>query len=81
VRPNHRRNFNDGLRQMIIENAVSRIYLGVHWNFDAFAVKDDGKPDHSKTDIGGVPLGLRIAEDIFKAGGKKAPKKSTVGPR
>ncbi len=34
-----------------------------------------------KHNIGGVPLGLKIAEDIFAAGGEKAPAKSPVGPR
>jgi hypothetical protein len=86
VRPRHLRNFADGLWQMIEENGRSRIDLGVHWIFDAFVVKDDGTPDLSRTDadgklFGGVPLGLQIAEDIFQAGGEKAPKKSTVGPR
>ncbi|NJL61920.1 MAG: hypothetical protein HC903_08905 [Methylacidiphilales bacterium] len=66
---------------MIIENGRSRVYLGVHWVFDAFAVKDNGTPDLTKTDkegnpIGGVPLGINIAEDIYLAGGGKGPKKS-----
>jgi hypothetical protein len=52
------------------------VYLGVHWIFDAFAVKNDGQPDLSRN-IGGVPLGLKIAEDIF-AGGMT---RSVVGPR
>jgi len=86
VRPRHLRNFADGLWQMIEENGRSRIDLGVHWVFDAFVVKDDGTPDLPRTDaagklFGGVPLGLQIAEDIFLAGGGKAPSKSTVGPR
>ena len=85
VRPRHVRNFPDGLWQMIEENGRSRVYLGVHWVFDAFAVKDNGNPDlDKKVDgkfIGGVPLGLQIAEDIFGAGGGKAPKKSSVPPR
>lgn len=86
VRPRHLRNFADGFWQMIEENGRSRIDLGVHWVFDAFVVKDDGTPDLPRTDaagklFGGVPLGLQIAEDIFQAGGEKAPKKSTVGPR
>jgi vanadium chloroperoxidase len=71
VRPRHVREFKDGLWQMIIENALSRVYLGVHWVFDAFAWKN-GKPDLSRR-IGGVRLGLDIAEDIFMANGK-APK-------
>ena len=80
VRPRHARNFRDGLWQMIEENGFSRVWLGVHWSFDAFALDSAGKPD-LKRNMGGVPLGLTIAEDIFSAGGGKAPKKSTVGPR
>jgi hypothetical protein len=85
VRPRHVRNFPHGLWQMIEENGRSRVFLGVHWVFDAFAVKDNGAPDLTKQVdgkfIGGVPLGLQIAEDIFQAGGGKAPKKSSVPPR
>jgi vanadium chloroperoxidase len=70
VRPTHRRAFKDGFWQMIIENAVSRVFLGVHWVFDAFAVKGDAdkneiEPD-LKRNVGGVPLGLNIAEDIYE---------------
>lgn len=64
VRPRHVRKFPDGLWQMIVENGLSRVYLGVHWVFDAFLLKDN-KPDLSKN-VGGVPLGLKIAEDIFQ---------------
>ena len=72
---------------MIEENGRSRVYLGVHWVFDAFLVtganremdlarKIDGLP------VGGVPLGLLIAEDIFDAFNKPGtPWKSPVGPR
>ena len=81
VRPRHERKFGDGLWQMIEENGFSRVYLGVHWFFDAFALTSSGKPDLSNDKIGGVPLGLKIAEDIFATGNKKAPKKSTVPPR
>lgn len=91
VRPRHERKFRNGLLQMIEENGLSRIWLGVHWYFDAFALDTpdkSGKADLSrdnngnfKRNIGGVPLGLKIAEDIFSAGDGKAPKKSTVGPR
>lgn len=76
VRPRHRRKFNNGLWRMIIENGLSRVYLGVHWVFDAFAVKDNNEIDLSRN-VGGVPLGLKIAEDIFSNGLKK----STVCPR
>jgi len=80
VRPRHARAFPRGLWQMIEENGFSRIWLGVHWSFDAFALDTTGKPDLTRN-IGGVPLGLKIAEDIFAAGAGKAPVKSPVGPR
>jgi hypothetical protein len=80
VRPRHLRKFTRGLWQMIEENGTSRVYLGVHWIFDAFALKPNGTPDLDRN-IGGVRLGLKIAKDIFDAGGGKAPKKSNVLPR
>jgi membrane-associated phospholipid phosphatase len=73
VRPRHERSFKDGLWGMIVENGLSREYLGVHWYFDAFALGKDGKPDLS-VNIGGVRLGLDIADDIFD----KGPKQSSV---
>jgi len=76
VRPRHVRDFPDGLWQMIEENGRSRVFLGVHWVFDAFAVDNSGKPD-PKENVGGVPLGIKIAEDIHGSGLKK----SNVGPR
>lgn len=65
VRPRHVRNFPRGLWQMIEENGLSRVYLGVHWVFDAFAVDANNIPDLNQN-IGGVPLGLNIANDIFQ---------------
>ncbi|HEV8115755.1 MAG TPA: phosphatase PAP2 family protein, partial [Acidimicrobiales bacterium] len=65
VRPRHVRRFDGGLWKMIEENGLSRVYLGVHWVYDAFAVKNNGKPDLTQN-VGGVPLGLKIAEDIFQ---------------
>jgi len=76
VRPRHARTFPDGLWQMIVENGRSRVFLGVHWVFDAFSVDSNGKPDLNQN-VGGVPLGLTIANDIFATGMTK----STVGPR
>lgn len=76
IRPRHLRSFPGGLWQMIEENGRSRVYLGVHWIFDAFAVDDHGHMDLSHN-IGGVPLGLAIAEDIYRNGMAK----STVCPR
>ena len=80
VRANHARKFDDGLWQMILENGFSRVYLGVHWYFDAFALEADGTPDLTQM-IGGVPLGLKIAEDIWSFGNQEGPKKSPAGPR
>lgn len=76
----------------IFDNAISRIYLGVHWRFDAFASRDvlaSETPDDNgltvykaptsikyetmgpRVDrpgqcypIGGVPLGIGIANDV-----------------
>jgi vanadium chloroperoxidase len=73
VRPRHTRYFPGGLWQMIIENATSRVLLGVHWIFDAFDFKPSGndlEPDLANENIGGVGLGLRIARDIFGVNGK-----------
>jgi hypothetical protein len=63
TRPRHARTFPGGLWQMIEENGRSRVYLGVHFVFDAFAVDEDGQMDLSRN-IGGVPLGLRVANDL-----------------
>ena len=76
VRPKHTRNFPGGLWQMIVENGLSRVYLGVHWVFDAFVTDAMGNLDLQQN-IGGVPLGIAIAEDIFENGLKL----SSVGPR
>jgi vanadium chloroperoxidase len=70
ARPRHVRSFDDGLWQMIEENGFSRVDLGVHWSYDAFML-DGGKPDLTKN-IGGVRLGLDIAEDIHQNGLKAA---------
>ena len=80
ARVRHLRNFPGGLWQMIEENGRSRVYLGVHWVFDAFAVTANNEMDLTRN-IGGVPLGLKIAEDIFGASREAGLKKSTVGPR
>jgi vanadium chloroperoxidase len=67
TRPRHVRSFDDGgLWQMIEENGYSRVDLGVHWVFDAFALDGD-QPDLTQN-IGGVRLGYDIAEDIHENG-------------
>ncbi|HYI41576.1 MAG TPA: vanadium-dependent haloperoxidase [Allosphingosinicella sp.] len=78
VRPRHTRPFPGGLWQMIIENATSRVLLGVHWIFDAFDFtanpSGDLVPNLGNENIGGVPLGLKIARDMFAFGNGVAPK-------
>jgi hypothetical protein len=77
IRPRHVRSFeNGGLWQMIVENGLSRVYLGVHWYFDAFATIDsDGVTPDLEQNIGGVALGLNIAEAIFNGGRASGLKK------
>lgn len=70
IRPKHARTFPNGLWEMIEENGRSRVFLGVHWVFDAFALDQDDKPDYGQN-IGGVKLGLAIANDIFDKGMKQ----------
>jgi vanadium chloroperoxidase len=95
------------LWEAIFENAISRIWLGVHWRFDAFSAHDalvasshPGAPYKVEADgttaykdptgiryttkgprsdrtgqfpVGGVPLGLAIANDIFYSKLKPTP--------
>lgn len=79
-----RRNFAS-LWHAIEENAISRIYLGVHWIFDAYTdtqfeklrpstrLDVDDRPLAGTYPIGGVPLGLGIADDIYDSGLKPSP--------
>ncbi|KAK3179423.1 hypothetical protein OEA41_005545 [Lepraria neglecta] len=82
------------------DTAISRVFLGVHWRFDAFAsrdvlasttVKQDGTTDYKASQdvryntlgpradrpglfpIGGVPLGIGVANDIFQSKLKPTP--------
>jgi hypothetical protein len=48
----------DTFAEAIWENAISRVYLGVHWRFD-------GLPKVANKKIGGVPLGLAIGEEAY----------------
>ena len=61
-RPRHNRRFA-GLWRAIIENSISRVFLGVHWRFDGFLEESDIASTANK--VGGVPLGLCIAEEIW----------------
>ena len=71
VRPLHKRSFPQGLWGMILENSLSRVFLGVHWIFDGYAPKPNGKIDLSQN-VGGVMLGLAIADDIADIGLKQS---------
>lgn len=61
------------LLHAMFDNAISRVYLGVHWKFDGLD-NDIESPEQiltSNSKVGGVPLGRDIAESIFSR--KMAP--------
>lgn len=79
VRVHHRREFS--LADAVVQNAVSRVWLGVHWRFDGLGAdlpadlvgaavpKDPATPDPvvDEKSLGGVPAGLKIADEVFAA--------------
>lgn len=83
VRPFHNRQLTLGYA--VAENALSRVWLGVHWRFDGMGAvlpadltgitlprkipKDPADPDPAidETRLGGVPVGLAIADQVFGA--------------
>lgn len=77
VRPVHVRTFPEGLWGMIRENSVSRVFLGVHWVTDGFAPGPGGTMD-LRQNVGGVRLGIDIANDIFGGGRAAGLQKSTL---
>jgi vanadium chloroperoxidase len=62
----HRRH-HDSLLRAMFDNSVSRVYLGVHWRFDGLGenVKNHKDILTDTSNIGGVPLGRTLAQDIF----------------
>lgn len=84
VRTRHARTLT--LEEAIVENALSRVYLGVHWRFDGIgrSAKEGGGDPAVEAKLGGVPAGKLIAEQIcaehFSTSG--SPKKTpTVPPK
>jgi vanadium chloroperoxidase len=65
VRPSHNRKFNS-IEEAIRENGRSRVYLGVHWQFDAEERAKGGAP--ATSNVGGIKLGLRIANKMWSGG-------------
>jgi len=51
----------------MFDNAISRVYLGVHWKFDGLdnAIDAPAQILSNSSKIGGVPLGRAIADNIF----------------
>jgi Vanadium chloroperoxidase N-terminal domain len=77
VRTRHVRKFPDGLWQMIKENGIRQVFMGIHWESDGFAVDEAGKMDLTQN-VGGVRLGICIADDIATHGLNAA---AAAGPR
>ena len=100
--------------EAMFENAISRIFLGVHWRFDAAAARDIMIPTDTKDvyavdnrgatvyqniediryktkgtrkgsnglfPIGGVPLGMEIANEIWESGLRPTPPEKQPPPR
>lgn len=59
VRTRHLRRFRNFARP-IWENAVSRVYIGVHWRFDGMP-----RPENVAAGYGGVPLGLAVGNHTY----------------
>ncbi|EMD69654.1 hypothetical protein GGP41_001205 [Bipolaris sorokiniana] len=107
------RHFNSAW-ELMFENAISRIFLGVHWRFDAAAARDILIPTTTKDvyavdangatvfqnvedvrystkgtregceglfPIGGVPLGIEIADEIFMSGLRPTPPEAQPAPQ
>jgi membrane-associated phospholipid phosphatase len=79
VRARHVRSYA-GLHEAIFENALSRVFLGVHWRFDGTTGTDPSSMIAATDNIGGVPLGLVIAADIFGQANIKPSPASVKAP-
>lgn len=112
VRTRIPRRFNS-LWEAIFENAISRIFLGVHWRFDAanahdilvatddkdvYAVDSAGRTVYQNVEdiryetmgtragfeglfpVGGIPLGMGIANEIWESGLRPTPPEAQPTP-
>jgi hypothetical protein len=59
VRTRHLRQYVNFARP-VWENAISRVYLGVHWRFDGMP-----RAEVAGKNYGGVPLGLTVGNQVF----------------
>ena len=69
VRPRHNRRF-DSMIEAMYWNGISRVYLGVHWRFDATTAEKPSELLNLENQTGGIPLGRNIAADVFTNLGK-----------
>jgi hypothetical protein len=66
IRTRHERTLT--LEEAIKENALSRVYLGVHWRFDGIGRENEkGELVGDEAKYGGVPAGKKIAAEICAA--------------
>ena len=65
VRPRHCRH-HASLLDAMYDNALSRVYLGVHWRFDGTTAKSASEILDDKTGMGGIPLGRKVAAEVLK---------------
>jgi membrane-associated phospholipid phosphatase len=81
-RGRHRRH-HDSLLRAMFDNSVSRVYLGVHWRFDGIGENVQTHEDilTDTSNIGGVPLGRALAQDIFGSKMKRSnAARATITP-
>lgn len=64
VRPRRSHRF-ESLIDAMYANAVSRVYLGVHWRFDGTMAMSADEILTDMSGIGGIPLGRRVATEVF----------------
>lgn len=78
------RRHHDSLLRAMFDNAVSRVYLGVHWRFDGLGENVTNHQDilSDQSNVGGVPLGRAIAQNIFNNGmTRSGAARATITPK